>query len=309
MKTTTRLPPTVQWVPFRTVRRSREGKHLVDFPPGLPLLAVPFRLEIDHHLTPNFHDYLEIAYISRGRGICEIASRRTSLLPGDLVLVGPHDVHTFWSDYRDPVCFLAIYFLPEAVCPAGQDPFDRGFIELFYQGSQTRRHFHQTDLGDDSIAKLIMEIYTIGQEKPFFYRHLQKALLLQLLSTLRSTLYADSLELRDTHHALDRLKPLLNQVNAQCWEPVSIDEAAARVDCSRYYFCRLFKKVLGMSFVEYLHRTRIDHAKDLLLSSDHAVSYIAGEVGFENVSHFNKVFREFTGITPSTFRRIASQEQ
>jgi two-component system response regulator YesN len=89
---------------------------------------------------------------------------------------------------------------------------------------------------------------------------------------------------------------------------LSIDEAASRVNCSRYYFCRLFKKVLGMSFVEYVHRMRIDHAKDLLLSSDHAVAYIAGEVGFENVSHFNRVFRRFTGITPSSFRKIARRE-
>jgi AraC-like DNA-binding protein len=303
------LSEPVPWVPFRTVRRSKEGKHLVDFPPGLPLLAVPFRLEIDHHLVPNFHDYLEIAYICRGRGICEIGSRRTRLLPGDLVILGPHDVHTFWSDYRDPVCFLAVYFLPEVICAPGQDSFDREFLEPFYQGQETRKHFRRSDLRDDAIPKMIVDMYNLGQQKAYFYRHQQKALLLQLLAGMRTTLFTDTLELRTRHRSLDRLKPLLNEVNARHWERMTISEAATRVGCSRYYFCRLFKKVLGMTFVEYLNRTRIDHAKDLLLSSDHAISYIAEEVGFENISHFNKMFREFTGITPSRFRRIAGLEQ
>lgn len=303
------LPESVPWVPFRTVRRSKEGKHLVDFPPGFPLLVVPFRLEIDHHLVPNFHDYLEIAFICGGRGICEIGSRRRRLLPGDLVLLGPHDVHTFWSDYRDPVRFLVVYFLPELVCAPGQDSFDRGFIEPFFQRQETRKHFRPSALADDAIPRAILDLYTLGATKPYFYRHSQKVLLLQLLATIRTTLFTDALALRTRHRSLERLKPLLNEVDARHWQRMTIDEAASRVGCSRYYFCRLFKKTLGVSFVEYVNRTRIDHAKDLLISSDQAITYIAEEVGFENISHFNKTFREFTGVTPTHFRRIAGVEQ
>lgn len=68
------------------------------------------------------------------------------------------------------------------------------------------------------------------------------------------------------------------------------------------YLCKLFKKETGIGFIDFINRTRIDHAKGLLINSNNSINSIALDVGYSNVSHFNKVFKRFTGCTPKEYR-------
>ena len=72
---------------------------------------------------------------------------------------------------------------------------------------------------------------------------------------------------------------------------------------STFYFCKIFKKVTGMTFTEYLGRVRVEKAKNLLLNPHLRISEIAYAVGFQSLTHFNRVFRELTGQSPTDFRK------
>jgi AraC-like DNA-binding protein len=74
------------------------------------------------------------------------------------------------------------------------------------------------------------------------------------------------------------------------------------VNTSTFYFCKLFKKATGLTFTDYVSRVRIEKAKNLLLNPNLRVSEIAYEVGFQSLTHFNRVFRKLTGQSPSHYR-------
>jgi AraC-like DNA-binding protein/ligand-binding sensor protein len=85
-------------------------------------------------------------------------------------------------------------------------------------------------------------------------------------------------------------------------EDLSLGQVARAVNASSFYFCKLFKKSTGINFVDYLSRRRIEKARNLLLNPNCLVSEIAFEVGFQSLTHFNRVFKKLTGQSPSAYR-------
>jgi AraC-like DNA-binding protein len=85
-------------------------------------------------------------------------------------------------------------------------------------------------------------------------------------------------------------------------EDLSLGQVAAAVHTSIFYFCKLFRKVTGTTFTEFVSRTRIEKAKNLLLNPNLRVSEIAYEVGFQSLTHFNRVFKKVIGESPTGYR-------
>jgi AraC-like DNA-binding protein/ligand-binding sensor protein len=89
-------------------------------------------------------------------------------------------------------------------------------------------------------------------------------------------------------------------------DPIDLDNVAKAMHVSTFYFCKVFKKSTGLTFTEYLGRVRIEKAKTLLLNPHLRISEIAYEVGFQSLTHFNRVFRQVTGQSPTAFRNSKS---
>jgi len=85
-------------------------------------------------------------------------------------------------------------------------------------------------------------------------------------------------------------------------DPVNLNEIARAMHVSTFYFCKLFRKATGLTFTDYLGRVRVERAKNLLLNPDLRVSEIAYTVGFQSLTHFNRIFRKTTGEAPTAFR-------
>ncbi len=85
-------------------------------------------------------------------------------------------------------------------------------------------------------------------------------------------------------------------------EDLKLGQVARAVHTSLFYFCKLFKKVTGMNFTEHLSRVRTEKAKNLLLNPNLRVSEIAYEVGFQSLTHFNRVFKKIIGHSPTEYR-------
>jgi AraC-like DNA-binding protein len=85
-------------------------------------------------------------------------------------------------------------------------------------------------------------------------------------------------------------------------ENLSLGQVAKAVNTSSFYFCKLFKKTTGLNFTNYVSRVRIEKAKNLLLNPNLRISEIAFEVGFQSLTHFNRVFKKIIGQAPTEYR-------
>lgn len=85
-------------------------------------------------------------------------------------------------------------------------------------------------------------------------------------------------------------------------ESLRLGQIAKAVNSSPFYFCKMFKKSTGLNFTDYLSRIRIERAKNLLLNPNLRVSEIAFEVGFQSLTHFNRVFKHTVGQSPTRYR-------
>ncbi|HNR70005.1 MAG TPA: helix-turn-helix domain-containing protein [Verrucomicrobiota bacterium] len=85
-------------------------------------------------------------------------------------------------------------------------------------------------------------------------------------------------------------------------ENLRLGHVAKAVNTSTFYFCKIFKKATGLNFTDYLSRVRIEKSKNLLLNPNLRVSEIAFEVGFQSLTHFNRVFKKILGQSPTEYR-------
>lgn len=87
-------------------------------------------------------------------------------------------------------------------------------------------------------------------------------------------------------------------------EKISLDLLAEQFYLNKFYLSRIFKEQFGTTVMSYLDQVRITHAKHLLRFSDHTMEEIGREVGIEESSYFNRVFRKIEGITPGAYRKL-----
>jgi AraC-like DNA-binding protein len=102
---------------------------------------------------------------------------------------------------------------------------------------------------------------------------------------------------------ITRAKEYIHEHHA---EELSLGQVAKAVNTSTFYFCKMFKKVTGINFTDYVSRVRIERSKNLLLNPNLRVSEIAFEVGFQSLTHFNRVFKRILGQSPTEYREQLS---
>ncbi|CAN5750760.1 hypothetical protein BH09VER1_BH09VER1_12080 [soil metagenome] len=92
-------------------------------------------------------------------------------------------------------------------------------------------------------------------------------------------------------------------IAAHCEDSVSLAEAAREVNLSARHFSEVFHKAVGIPFVEYVGRVRVEKAKGLLTNPQLRVSEIAFQIGFQSLSQFNRTFKKIAGQSPKDYRR------
>lgn len=105
------------------------------------------------------------------------------------------------------------------------------------------------------------------------------------------------------------LEQILNIVENDYASDLSLDIIAERLNMSPSYLGRLFSKLSSKSIVDYINEIRIRNAKEMLAKSNKAVNDICSSTGFTNIQHFYRVFKRFTGVTPSEYRNHQSKAE
>ena len=113
-------------------------------------------------------------------------------------------------------------------------------------------------------------------------------------------------ELKAFQHRCDSQEEIAKAtayIHSNLDKPLSLKEVADQVYFSQSYFSKLFKKEMGINFVEYLNAQRIKEACRLLEFSDLKIDDISRRVGFSQASYFCKIFKDLTQVSPATYRK------
>jgi AraC-like DNA-binding protein len=84
---------------------------------------------------------------------------------------------------------------------------------------------------------------------------------------------------------------------------ISLAEVASVAVMSNEAFCRYFKRHTSKSFISFLNEIRVVNAGKMILHTDMPIKEIAWSVGFNNITHFNRVFKQLNGVTPKEYRK------
>lgn len=109
--------------------------------------------------------------------------------------------------------------------------------------------------------------------------------------------------LADSPDEIRSVRTVKEYIHGHLSEDLSREQLAGLVHLTPDYLSHLFKKKTGLSLMNYIIHERIEAAKLMLLKTDHSISEIAKDCGFQNISYFSKQFRTFTGMTPREYRK------
>ncbi len=252
-----------------------------------------------HKASWHFHPELELVYVNKGQGKRHIGNHLSYFNNSQLLLIGPNLPHNGFTDrlttngfetliqFKED--FLGIHFFEIPEMKGVQELFERSKKGILF-GVKTKEKI------GNKIEKLV--------EKEGFKKII---LFLEILHTLAKsedyTLlnadgYAFETELQDS----SKLDAIYKHINENFKEHISLDEIASIATMTVPAFCRYFKKATGKTFTKLVNEYRVVHATKLLSESQTSITEISYECGFNNFSHFNKLFKEITGKSASKYR-------
>lgn len=132
--------------------------------------------------------------------------------------------------------------------------------------------------------------------------------LLEIFATHVSTL-ANEIVVQEDEAESPMIRRARAYILANQADPIDLDKVAQAMHVSTFYFCKMFKKATGLTFTDYLSRVRVEKAKTLLLNPHLRISEIAYDVGFQSLTHFNRMFRKIVGESPTAYRESKSVRQ
>lgn len=251
-------------------------------------------------VKPHWHESIEILFLLKGKARQTINNQFFNLSKNDLLIISSGTIHGTIARNENLTEIIVIQFLPQLIEDNAYNIYESKFIIPFLKYTP-HGYIFSTLNHKENIYKLIMEIYQEFINKKSAYELYIKGTIYQLISLLlRNNLF----EIRDKNleSKLHKLKPLFKYIDKNYHKKINLKTAAQKINMSYYHFSRYFKEVTGRNFTEYINYIRTSEAKKYLLSKDMNISEIAYQVGYANVTSFNRAFKKFNGTTPGKFR-------
>ena len=270
-----------------------------------------FRVQVDR--MPYFYDRLhhhpeiQITLIREGTGTRIIGDHTGRFQPGEILIIGPHVPHILKSDreyYQESPSLRAssvsVFFSEES--------FGKGFFDL-PELNAVRELLERSSFGleitgerhKDVEDKILNLTNTQGIERfNGLFQLLQKLTEVQGLQELSNTPFLKMTGEKEG----ERLNLVIQYVMEHYQGRISLEEISGIANLSVPAFCRYFKLRTRKTFVSFLNEVRLGFACKMLLAGNMPISEVSFRCGFHNLSHFNRLFRDHTGQTPSNFKKI-----
>lgn len=260
--------------------------------PHLPIYCIEY--EEFRQLSPShWHDHLEIIYVVEGE--LYITAGNEYVLPeGEFFIINSNEIHGTSS--REKIKALLIQ-VPYAYLESYMDDYAHlKFCESYEAEQQSACYLR--------MKALLQEFLEIFTQKGNGYELLLMAKLQEFLYLLYTHYASRDTQDQQQIKQIERLKEVLHYIATNYQEPVTLADAADMAGLSIEYFCRMFKRCMGVTFLEYVNLVRIDHIHEELLSTEDTITVILERNGFSNYKVFRRMFREQFGMTPGELRAI-----
>ncbi|MBR1897278.1 MAG: helix-turn-helix domain-containing protein [Oscillospiraceae bacterium] len=272
--------------------------------------SFPFYIHFGEHEDAVFlhgHDnYFELVIVMSGQAVHIVDGERYRIEKGDVFVIGPDTEHGYEAPENFHICnvMFRARFLDLQSYDIAQTP---GFQALFVLEPQRSRSAHFTShlklsatefrrIGD-MLHRLCDEYY--GREAG--WKTMVRADFLRLAVTLSRLYDTDKI---GTGAGIVKLAPALAYIETHYQEELSVAALAAMSHYSDRQFIRLFREATGCLPLQYITRLRMQHAQELLRSTDLSVSEVAACCGYPDSSYFSRLFRRLYGITPRRYRQM-----
>lgn len=270
------------------------------FPYNTYLCSIPLDFK---EVPAHWHDEMEIIYIKKGQGVVTVDFREYRVNHDTIVLILPGQLHSI-SQYKDESMeYENIIFHPSMLMPRSADIVTTQYMSPLLHGQITVPTIYTPvyPYYQDVVAP-IDACDEICKTMPQGYELYIKSMLFQFFFVLHNRC-RNLTKPQKNKKALDKMRPVLKYIENNYMHPIRIAEIAQVADYSESHFMRYFKETMGTSFVDYLKDYRLTMAARLLASSESSILSISEEVGFDNLSYFNRSFKAKYGLTPSQFKK------
>lgn len=252
----------------------------------------------------HWHTDMEVVYVHEGKAQFHIDNDYFNSEKGDIILIRPNALHSIHPIGGNDHFMDAINFHLDLLGYSTLDYASINYLQPLYNGQLDFDRVikpHQT--GYTEIRKLLIEAMEIGYNRENYFELELKSKLLSLLGLLFKYGYVHSKEqTHDAYRREEKIRTIIDYINAHYQEELTIDHLASICNYSPTYFMNFFKKNLGVSCMDYLISYRLRKATELLQHSSLSILEIASEVGFTNLSNFNRQFKKAYHMTPSHYR-------
>ena len=251
------------------------------------------------------HDFFEIAYIAKGRGLHILGDKQIEVVEGDYFIINTGVSHGYKELEELTIynCIFLANFLDASML--GIDDFHNILDHYLFKhlvisdiSQITNCKFH----ANDTIHNLFIEMYQEYTQKNNGYIQILTTDILKLLIlTLRNNNTYNLLLPNQQNVSYDQV---IRYITENYEKPLTIKSLANRIYVSPEHFCRTFKKYTGISVWDFIKKVRIDKAQTLLLNTNLSICKVAEAVGYYDEKHFSKLFKEKLGISPSKYRKF-----
>ena len=258
------------------------------------------------------HDFVEICYVSAGKGMHLVNGRQYSVARGDLFII-QHDVrHAFIKEESDPEELIVYNVLFK---PAFIDRVMAGIDDLAFSLLPTSHLF--LDIEPANVAKanirlsiedqkefddLLCRMYREFSVKPNGYFSMLRAYMIQLIVMIVRCLSKQESYAADAMRDGSLIQKIMLYLEEHYSEKFDLNGIALKSFFSKGYLCRVFKESTGMTMSEYVQKLRINEACSLILRSDIKLTDVAYKVGFSDYKAYIATFKKITGKTPHQYR-------
>lgn len=304
----------------------------VELPVGLHKLQYPEGTDVIFYL--HWHQEFEFLVLTKGEILFTIEDKEYLLQEGDCVFINSNLLHSARSVQGKACSFFAVVFSYEALEDDIHSRFAKKYIRPVLNGKYTLQEYlpinstPQPHRELPCVAEGIKEIDSFPErfrrEEPVSWQQEVIQQLAQIsqcpehelepyellvrsrLFTIWNLMYCHGEKkrknaLEDTSGS-ERLAPVIQYMKENYAYEMTLAQLADMIPMSEGQFCRVFKKNLKMSPMQYLMRYRILQSCRYLQETDKKIGEIANLTGFNNISYFNKVFHKIIGCTPKEYR-------
>jgi AraC family transcriptional regulator, L-rhamnose operon transcriptional activator RhaR len=276
------------------------------YDPQLPIFVN--RAIESHELLEHRHDFLEVSYVSEGRGTHHVGQRSIHVSQGDVFLIPVGVSHVFRpssTSKRSPLVVYNCVISPEAVTR---------LLHAFPGGAAIESLLHSSDIHscreqEDEYRRRFHRLYDeYASDRP-----LKETALFAGVLDLLLLLYRHEAGIGNAETSLPRqdrtvIESVTAVIRARYSEPITMDALARQAGIGVRQLHRLFVKHTGMSGMAYVQNVRIDEACRLLRTTDRKVSDIAAIVGYSDIAFFNRLFLRKVGQPPRQYRRAGERQ-